>query len=302
MKIHHAIIALLVPTLTSHAQQVLQLHPVQDAIIAVHPGHSTANTNYDWAGHFAGISQPGNQGGANVARGLMSFDLSSIPGDATIFGAFLDLIGRGPSGQGAVSAVGHMGANTATLRRVTTPWNASTVTWNTQPQTSTDHEVLLGQSTYATQNYLNTDVTALVQDMVANASTSFGFQIALVNEQVTRGLVFYSSEAATRDLWPALTVVYGNCDLTTNIAQDEGDAFTLHPSIVLPGTDLLLDGAHGGQVHITIHDAAGRTVRSLQPTQRPARIPTNGLSAGAYVLVAQDAQQHVLYRERFVVE
>jgi len=149
---------------------------------------------------------------------------------------------------------------------------------------------------------LNINVTALVQDMIIQPLSSFGFRISLVDEQVTRGLVFYSSEAPTPDLWPALTVVYGNCDLTTAMEEHDATNLALRPSLVPRNGEIILDGKEERTSLIFIFDMAGSIVRSLEAKQWPSRIGVEGLASGTYILTAQDAQHHVIFRDKFVIE
>jgi hypothetical protein len=70
------------------------------------------------------------------------------------------------------------------------------------------------QSSSANQDY-TTSVTSLVQDMITNPSTSFGFYFALVTENPSNaaGLLFYSSDHTDQTKWPKLVITYtiGNC-------------------------------------------------------------------------------------------
>src|SRR5207302_3584445 len=74
------------------------------------------------------------------------------------------------------------GSNEAVLQRITAAWSESTVTWNNQPATTNQNEVILSQSTAIHQDYLSIDVLNLVNDMLQNPSSSFGFMIKLQTE------------------------------------------------------------------------------------------------------------------------
>src|SRR5262249_35786347 len=138
----------------------------KDALIAdcVPCGYDTSN----WGLHpdFAAAAWT-NMGNPSNERSLVQFDLSSIPPSAQITSALLSLF-HNPT---PASAPGHSqlsGPNDALLQRITSTWDEMTVTWNTQPTTTTQNQVTLPPSTSATQDYTNIDVTALVQDMVNN--------------------------------------------------------------------------------------------------------------------------------------
>jgi hypothetical protein len=64
---------------------------------------------------------------------------------------------------------------------VTQAWDPTTVTWNTQPTTTTTNRVWVAASTSATES-LTVNLTTLVQDMVNNPSTNYGLMMLLENE------------------------------------------------------------------------------------------------------------------------
>jgi len=137
-------------------------------------------------------------------RGLMQFDLSFIPSNAVVDSAFLDLYAN-PTGQ-AVPPM--QGANASYLNRITSSWSANTVTWNTQPSTTTQNQVLLPTSPTGNANYLQWDVLSLVQDMVANPSTSYGFEIEMIDTIYYKSMLFASSDYPDNALHPSLRVCY----------------------------------------------------------------------------------------------
>lgn len=197
---------------TTFSQSIVQLNPVADASLGYHDNYNSANTNYNTATHFSAFCQPGTSGGVNKARGVMKFDLSGISTGTTILGAFLTLRASGPTGgTGAVTSVGHVGTNASKLKRITSSWSANTVTWNTMPTTTATNQVSLATSSSTLQDYVNVNVTALVQDMVDAPSTSHGIMIQLDTETTTRGMLFFSSEIADATEHPLLTIVYGDC-------------------------------------------------------------------------------------------
>jgi len=160
----------------SLSQNTIVLTATRDLSIAYHDNYPTENTNYEGAFQTAGFVIPGYQGGINSNRGLIDFDLSDIPSGSTITSAKLNLYALGP---GVITTTdlsnGHVGQNSSYLRRITSNWNANTATWNNAPSYTTSNQVTLAQSTSASQDYLDIDVAALVQDMIDNPTQSFGF-------------------------------------------------------------------------------------------------------------------------------
>lgn len=58
------------------------------------------------------------------------------------------------------------------------------------------------------QDYPSIDVTALVQDMINNPLSSFGFMLRLQDEINFRAMVFASSDHTVSSKWPKLTINY----------------------------------------------------------------------------------------------
>ena len=150
---------------------------------------------------------------------LIEFDLSSIPLGTVIDSAFLSLYHDTNSVEG--SHINISGTNAGFVQRIIEPWNESTVTWNNAPNTTLQNQVLIPQSINPTQNYENIIVTALVQDMLDNPNSGFGFKIKLQIPNFYRKLVFASSDNADSLLHPKLVVYYSNCSAqTVDIGND----------------------------------------------------------------------------------
>ncbi|HKR05912.1 MAG TPA: DNRLRE domain-containing protein [Bacteroidia bacterium] len=147
-----------------------------------------------------------NQGNISNARSLLYWDLTSIPTNATVTSALLSLYTWNSPSNGQHDPLS--GPNDAYLNKVTGPWNEYTVTWNTMPGVSTVNQVYFPASTSATQDYTNMDVTTLVQDMVTNPATNYGFMLQLVTEQYYRKLIFASSDHADPAKHPLLEICY----------------------------------------------------------------------------------------------
>lgn len=192
------------------AQITLTLPASQDAAIGYHEGANTAGNNYGGAIQNAGYMIPSvaSAVGSNGNRALIAFNLNAIPAGATLVSAKLNLYALGPFG----SVQGHFGAtNSCYLRRVVQNWSEYAATWNNQPATVTQNQVILQPSTGSAQNYLNINVTQLVQDMISNPSAGFGFLLGLVTEVNTNGLCFASRDHSNPALHPTLDIVYELC-------------------------------------------------------------------------------------------
>jgi gliding motility-associated-like protein len=138
-----------------------------------------------------------------TGRGVIDFDLSSIPTGAIIDSAFLSLYYNNTSGNS-----GHAGTNSSKLYRITSTWSESTVTWNNQPSYSTVNAVSLPSTTSTSQDFADIDVSPLIMDIWDNQSTSFGMLFKLDNESIYRAAKFATSDHANSAKWPEMEVCY----------------------------------------------------------------------------------------------
>jgi hypothetical protein len=142
-----------------------------------------------------------------TTRGIIQFDLTTIPSGSVINSATLYLYHNPTSSNANAQHQSSSGSNEGVVKRIITSWDESTVTWNTQPNVTDVNQVTIPQSSSPTQDY-TLDVTALVQDMVNNPATSYGFQIRLVTESYYRSLIFASSDHTDPTNHPKLVVNY----------------------------------------------------------------------------------------------
>ncbi len=231
-----------------------------DAALGTHDGQGTSGNNYSVAPQCAAYSVTATNGTAsgNNNRALMHFDLSSINPTANVTSAKLALYARGPNG----NAAGHIGtANECMIARVTQPWSANTVTWDNQPTMTTTDAAILAQSTNPLQDYLNIDVTAMVQGMVDGSLTNDGFMLRLVNEIENNGLIFQSLDCGNPAQFPTLTVEV-SCGDVTAVEQPMAALHTarFYPNPAVHALKLQLDLATAGNVTVQLHDLSGRLV------------------------------------------
>ncbi|MBL0127279.1 MAG: DNRLRE domain-containing protein [Flavobacteriales bacterium] len=197
---------ILVSGTTSSGQAVVQIYSDKDAVIGYHYSLNSENTNYNSADWYGALSQPGNLGGENNSRSLIHFDLSDFPPGSLIDEATLDLFGRGAVGLGDAASVGNIGANACYLEQITEFWEDNTVTWNTQPSVSPVNAVSLVQSTQLIQDYMNIEITAMVQAMINDPSQAQGILLRVQIEDPTRGLFFCGNAYANPAKRPRLNI------------------------------------------------------------------------------------------------
>lgn len=178
----------------------------------------------DWTWYAIGCN-------GGTLRSLLCFTgLDSIPQNATILSATLRLYGtnadRNTSYPGAPSG---FYANTVVVQQVIYPWDENTVTWNTQPTTTTANQFTLPQSTLEYNwncSVSNPNLVAMVQSMVSG--NNYGFLLKLQNEAHYRNLAFSSSDCSDSTLWPELEVTYDYCDARFSMTMENSD----HPNTI----------------------------------------------------------------------
>ena len=210
----------------SHGQGTLILQPDPaagvDASLGYHDNYGTSGNNYGTDLYLKAYAIPRALGGVNSNRGVIQFDLSQLPTGATIQSAVLELYA---TGQINSLLPGHFGNNECWLRRITAPWGESTITWDNQPATTAQDQVLLTQSTSPTQDY-SIDVTSMVSVMAADPALDHGMLLMLDVEDPNdqSGLLFYSSDWSTPALRPKLTITYENGGCSAPGAEISFDA------------------------------------------------------------------------------
>jgi PKD repeat protein len=152
------------------------------------------------------------QGEPFTHRSLIAFDLSGIPEGSVILDAKLSLYAN-PNTPQSHNHSQLSGSNEAFLERVVEPWNDLTVTWNNQPNTSSENQVWLHPSNYELEDYTDIDVTGLMNDIFHDPESNFGMMISLKTEVYYRSLVFASSNHENPEKRPKLVILYDECPL-----------------------------------------------------------------------------------------
>lgn len=170
----------------------------EDAYLA----DGTPNTNFGTHPSIGGNTWTCG-GNLCLSRGLFKFDLSSIPAGATITNATLQLYAD--LNWSSTPTTGGPN-NTGYLMRVTSPWSESTVTWNSQPTTTSVNQIQIAGSSSTAQNY-TLNVQGLVQDMITNQN--YGFMLKMQDEvNYYKSLMFASSDNSNTSKCPVLTLTY----------------------------------------------------------------------------------------------
>lgn len=144
-------------------------------------------------------------GGYSYVRGLLKFNLSSLPANATIISAKLSLYSNPTPLNGNLVDANYGSNNTMLLQRIRTDWNTS-VKWQTQPATDVANEIVIPHTSMSLLDLIDLDVTDLVIDMQQKGN--YGFMIKLQNELVYNSRIFCSSKYPDATKHPRLELQY----------------------------------------------------------------------------------------------
>lgn len=228
----------------------------------------------------------------SIRRGLVAFDLSSLPSGITIDSAKLVMslssstnntleIHKVTSNwtEGSSSATGGAGV-AATANDVT--WlhsSYSTVFWTTAGgDFETTAAATASISAGATSvSFSGTALTAQVAAWIANPTTNYGWLLKSNNETTASGNIekFYSRESATSDaLKPTLLVYYTLTDINGTAQSANADVY---PSVVSNSFSVR---SVSTLKSVEVYDMSGKKVVESQLTT----IDVSGLSKGMYLV------------------
>ena len=169
-------------------------------------------TTWTWGGDYSCV------------RSLLNFDLAPIPSAAIITDARLYFYWHNSNSNTGHSTLS--GSNASWLRRITSPWNVNTVTWNNQPSTTTINQVYLPASSNDTMNYPNIDVTALIADI---KNFGYGMMLMLDTEQYYRSLLFAACGTSDPTKTPWLKICYQLNSSISDYDLNQNEKASLYP-------------------------------------------------------------------------
>lgn len=145
--------------------------------------------------------------GAFVAmRSYFKFDLSNIPAGANIISAKLSLYSNPDPDNGDLVNANSGPDNSLFIRRVTSSWQPTSLTWYNMPATEMAGQVSVPHTASSFLDLPDMDVTTMVSHMQTDGN--FGFTLQLQNEQTYNCRIFCSSRFATAAKHPKLVIVY----------------------------------------------------------------------------------------------
>ncbi len=207
------IIVLIFLSIVCYSQEVMALKPGPDEGKDAWIWSFPKAQNYNW-----GVPREGNHGLDNVfraeswiwfesertdtIRGLIQFDLSTLPENAVIDSAKLNLFFFSNPG-----FTKQEGENFCYVERIVEKWNEAKVSWVNQPATTTEARLLLPKSHSDTSDY-SIDITDFVRFFYKNPDANNGLMFKMKEESEYRGLTFASSDHENESLRPELIIYY----------------------------------------------------------------------------------------------
>lgn len=171
-------------------------------------GSLSANTNYSAYKMIA--MQAWTMGGQTMyKRTAMKFVLDDIPVGSRIVSATLYFYSD-PTRNSTSDGEGNSqlsGSNAFYVERIVQAWNEQTVTWNTQPPSTTDGRILIPASSSTTEN-IQIDLTNMVQTWINTPSLNYGINLFLQTESHYRSRHYGSMEHTNSAIHPKLIVEY----------------------------------------------------------------------------------------------
>lgn len=229
-------------------------------------------------------------GDEGTRKSLIDFDLSQIPANATITDARLSLYAFPSSPDGGHSTLS--GSNECRIQQITSAWNEDDVTWNTAPSVTSMNQVVLASSVVDYQDYLDIDVTAMIQEQYANPTANFGFMISMITQEHYRAMIFGSSDNPDSTLHPKLEITY---DPFSSISENPfDDAIFVYPN---PSSNGQFSIKMEGDYRFKISNLEGRTVfEQFTPVQGLHNVQVGNLASGTY-FIELNADEHTYVRK-----
>lgn len=270
-------------TYTTGPCNEVRLHPVNGKDISF--GSNPAYLAPDSLSTDLGAVQWTCGGNPCELRGAFQFDLSSIPAATVIQSAQLSLYANTAQANGNPSLGPMYGAaNSCELLKITSPWQLSGISWSNQPAVSANDIITLTQSTASFQDYLNLDVTAIVQDWVNQPSQNYGWMIRMIGSSYYNSMIFCSSNFVDSTKHPMLRICYEN---TTSLPDQHSVSFNLFPN---PSSDYIsvqLNNHLSDVCQISLYDVTGKLARAenlYHQNGQSIQIDISSLAKGMYFI------------------
>jgi hypothetical protein len=140
-----------------------------------------------------------------TGRSYFKFNLSGVPTNTPVVSAKLSLYSDPAPINGNLTDANFGTTNDFFIQRVSANWDSTTL-WVAQPAWDTVGRVHIPQTSQSVLDLVNTDVTAMVNKMIA--SGNYGFLIYLNNEVTYNSRIFCSGTHAIAAKHPRLIITY----------------------------------------------------------------------------------------------
>jgi len=183
--------------------QTLTLQPANST-----DAHIQVNGNSDYSNATATEFSAGqwtHTGNPMTVRGLIKFDFSAIPTNATIISAKLTLYSNPTPINGDGINANSGSANAFYVGRNTSNWSVP-ATWFTQPTMDLSTAILVPHTSTNFLDITDLNVTSLVQTMIS--TNNYGFKIQLQNEVAYNIRNFCSSRYSNAAKHPKIVITY----------------------------------------------------------------------------------------------
>ena len=194
---------------------VLAKAAIQQTFTAQPANSTTELTMYQTAnnGNYSDPASPESAavawtsgGGFFNARGIIKFDLSTIPSNSTIVSAKLTLFSN-PTPLNGNGINANFGSNNAMyIQRITSTWNSATV-WQNQPAADATTQISIPHTNLSVLDLVDVDVKDMISAMIMT-NNNYGFMLRLQNEVIFNSRIFCSSRYADAAKRPKLVIVY----------------------------------------------------------------------------------------------
>jgi len=213
-----------------------------------------------------------------VFRSLLDFDLSSVEPNSLLETAKLTLYNS------MCSQHDHSGSGTVLLRRVTTPWDKATVTWDNQPATTATNQITLSSSQLNSQESTEIDVSLLVRDMLKDRERSYGFMLMLGDEKNYSGVSFASSDNTDAGMRPMLDVCWQKQVSTGISSLIAASSIKIYPNPSEGSFNIDLTSVAGNKRLLQVLDINGKTVLERKDCNDTEVLDLSKVENGIYII------------------
>ncbi|MBU0519425.1 DNRLRE domain-containing protein [bacterium] len=221
--------------------------------------------------------------GACYDRMLIEWDISSIPEEMVITDATMELL-TFSNLYGSVQ--GQM-----TYSLITSHWEETSVTYNTEPDTSHAIYQVVENWPLTSGELLAVDIAEFVQAWYAGSYENYGLYGVCQNTSSTCCAGFHSSDATTASTRPKLTINYYDPNAVRQLPDVDPVEYQLaqnFPNPVNPQTTLQFSIPKEAHTNLTVFNMYGQEIANLIDRTMPAGVyqtdfDGSGMVSGVYI-------------------